>query len=727
MVQFDNQYRQIKVKIVYYGPALGGKTTCLQHVHRVADPQRRTKLYSLNTASDRTLFFDLLSLNLGRIRGYRLAIQLYTVPGQVQYNATRRAVLSGADGVVFVADSQLTQRQLNLASLANLKENLEANGLTIESIPMVLQYNKRDLDQVMGVADLERQLNTRGLPSFPTVATTGEGVMEAFAAIANHTLTAVADRLGVGGGGRGVQRLQEQVQQALRPFLVGGRATVDADEVAVTTPAAGSGADEVLGEDTLVAEAVRANMAMTDLNAQLDTLGRQLERKIRMLAGVAQKGRALSNEREPHAVLRSLVEGTIDLLGVPAAAVLTVPRSGPLRETFVHGMEQDPLLARADGTGEPLALGLLEAGQPRLLAADLEGSDGDFHLEAIHQAGFSSAVVVPLAVPDRLIGLLTAYGAREGSPLEDDHLQVATALAATAAMAHATSEAWSQLEQVNRGLEEAVAQRTEELEKSLSEVRQLATDLEERNSQLAAANDRLGALDRFKDDLMERLARALRAPVSSVANAARLLAEEPRSQGVKGGRYVDIIREQAERLSELMESMEHASLLSGNDLQAARRAVPVKELLRRVVTPLRDLAQKRRIKLNILVPSSLGSVLCEPSSTEAALRALMKNAIEFNREGGVVKLELRQVRRGDTQWVTIRVVDTGTGIAEEDLPRVFDSFWQGPEQVAERPRGLGLGLTIAKRVAEAHGGNITVVSPDREGVEVTAWLPQDAR
>ena len=129
MVQFDNQYRKIKIKIVYYGPALGGKTTCLQHIHRVTDPQRRTKLYSLNTASDRTLFFDLLSLNLGRIRGYRLAMQLYTVPGQVQYNATRRAVLSGADGVVFVADSQTDQRAANRQSLENLWENLAANGL----------------------------------------------------------------------------------------------------------------------------------------------------------------------------------------------------------------------------------------------------------------------------------------------------------------------------------------------------------------------------------------------------------------------------------------------------------------------------------------------------------------------------------------------------------------------------------------------------------------------
>ena len=207
MVQFDNQYRQIKVKIVYYGPALGGKTTCLQHIHRVTDPQRRTRLYSLNTASDRTLFFDLLSLNLGRIRGYRLAIQLYTVPGQVQYNATRRTVLAGADGVVFVADSQRNQHQANLQSFENLKENLNANGIDPDTHPLVLQYNKRDLADLMPVDELETDLNGGGIPSFTTVAITGDGVLEAFATITENTLVSLADRLGIDTTGHAIERL----------------------------------------------------------------------------------------------------------------------------------------------------------------------------------------------------------------------------------------------------------------------------------------------------------------------------------------------------------------------------------------------------------------------------------------------------------------------------------------------------------------------------------------
>ncbi len=235
MVQFDNQFRQIKVKIVYYGPALGGKTTCLQQIHRAIDPERRTKLYSLNTATDRTLFFDLLSLDLGRIRGYRLALQLYTVPGQVQYDATRRAVLSGADGVVFVADSQTSQAEANREALANLADNLRANGLEADSIPLVLLYNKRDLSPVLEVATMDRELNPRGLPAFSTVAINGDGVMEGFAEITELTLAAVADKLGVGSNQTALDRLLRQVRGSLEPLLAEDRPPAG-DDVHVVQP-----------------------------------------------------------------------------------------------------------------------------------------------------------------------------------------------------------------------------------------------------------------------------------------------------------------------------------------------------------------------------------------------------------------------------------------------------------------------------------------------------------
>jgi hypothetical protein len=192
MVQFNFSERTIKAKVVYYGPPQSGKTTNLEQIHRMSDPEGANRLISLNTAQDRTLFFDLLPFSLGTVSGYDFKIQLYTVPGQVQYNATRRVVLAGADAVVFVADSQKSMARENVAAFENMKVNLLANRLVPEKIPIVLQYNKQDLDDLTPRAELDRGLNIWGRKAFPAVASRGEGVMETFVAVVQDMLAAIA-------------------------------------------------------------------------------------------------------------------------------------------------------------------------------------------------------------------------------------------------------------------------------------------------------------------------------------------------------------------------------------------------------------------------------------------------------------------------------------------------------------------------------------------------------
>jgi signal recognition particle receptor subunit beta len=192
MVQFNFSERTIKAKVVYYGPPQSGKTTNLEQIHRISDPEGSNRLISLNTAQDRTLFFDLLPFSLGTVSGYDFKIQLYTVPGQVQYNATRRVVLAGADAVVFVADGQMAMARENLAAFENMKVNLLANRLVPEKVPLVLQYNKQDLGGLVPRAELDRTLNPWGRQAFPAVAARGEGVMETFAAVVQDMLAAIA-------------------------------------------------------------------------------------------------------------------------------------------------------------------------------------------------------------------------------------------------------------------------------------------------------------------------------------------------------------------------------------------------------------------------------------------------------------------------------------------------------------------------------------------------------
>lgn len=181
--------REITCKIVYYGPGLCGKTTNLQYVYAKTKPEARGRMISLATEAERTLFFDFLPLSLGEIRGFRTGFHLYTVPGQVFYDATRKLILRNLDGVVFVADSQIDRMDANLESLENLRVNLAEHGYDFEKIPLVVQYNKRDLPNIATVEELSALLNPRRVPEFAAVAPTGVGVFETLKAIAKLVLT----------------------------------------------------------------------------------------------------------------------------------------------------------------------------------------------------------------------------------------------------------------------------------------------------------------------------------------------------------------------------------------------------------------------------------------------------------------------------------------------------------------------------------------------------------
>ena len=188
--------REITSKIVYYGPGRSGKTTNLQYIYGQVPEDRRGRMVSLATETDRTLFFDFLPLDLGTISGFQTRFQLYTVPGQVYYDATRKLVLQGADGVVFVADSQRAQADENVDSFRNLQVNLLEQGVDPRQIPIVLQYNKRDLPEVMSVDELDDLLNYRDLPRYEARALAGAGVFDTLRGISEQVLRRLSQRFG---------------------------------------------------------------------------------------------------------------------------------------------------------------------------------------------------------------------------------------------------------------------------------------------------------------------------------------------------------------------------------------------------------------------------------------------------------------------------------------------------------------------------------------------------
>jgi len=268
--------REISAKIVYYGPGLSGKTTTLQQIHAQVRPESRGELISLSTEGDRTLFFDFLPLRIEQVRGLTLRLQLYTVPGQVFYDATRKLVLNGADGVVFVADSQPLAVDSNEESMSNLEQNLGELGIELRRFPFVIQYNKRDLATALPVRDLRQRLNAWRAPEFETVASQGEGVMPALKEITHlvvQELSARQPRLAPaavvlsGGGG---SELEDRISAAADGPRTGGDdpAALVGISFARLFPerAAGLGATEAAIRERAFGLAVRtAAQALADL------------------------------------------------------------------------------------------------------------------------------------------------------------------------------------------------------------------------------------------------------------------------------------------------------------------------------------------------------------------------------------------------------------------------------------------------------------------------------
>lgn len=191
MVQINFALKEVNCKVVFYGPGMSGKTTNLEIVHQKAPEENKGELTSISTDGDRTLFFDFMPLDLGNVAGMRTKFQLYTVPGQVYYNSTRKLVLQGVDGVIFVADSDPDKMDENIESYANLIENLAEYGKDVRELPHVLQYNKRDLPNAMPVAEMDKRLNRFGVPTFEAVAYTGEGVFPTLKTLAAMVLESI--------------------------------------------------------------------------------------------------------------------------------------------------------------------------------------------------------------------------------------------------------------------------------------------------------------------------------------------------------------------------------------------------------------------------------------------------------------------------------------------------------------------------------------------------------
>lgn len=427
MALLDVANKTLTLKIVYCGCALGGKTTNLVTLHRLTDPDGRHGLVSIATNDDRTLFFDLLPFALGQVGGCEVRAKVYTVPGQVHYELTRRQVLAGADGVVLVVDSSAEAAEANRWALDNLRFNLRSNGLDPDHLPIVLQWNKRDLPTARPVAELETDLNPRKLPSFEAVATTGAGVVETFGEILAASMVGAYAKSGrpappVADVTRLVATALEQAR-ARAPRLARGceqpAVAYDRrmDVHAYRENWAERGRDRrIVDQETLLAEAVQTNMELAERLDEVRTAQRSRDRRGGMLEAIRRLAAVLPDPAAapvPPGAMADLLSGCGRRRG---SVLLFRPGETKMEEREVVPAGPDPLNGATAASLGSAAFRLSQCPELRLV----ENLDGEvfFGQTPPHAGGLASALIAPLRCDGIAFGALVVYGEIEEEPFD---------------------------------------------------------------------------------------------------------------------------------------------------------------------------------------------------------------------------------------------------------------------------------------------------------------------
>ena len=684
MAQWSLPDRTLFAKVVYYGPALGGKTTNLRMLHRLTDPDGRNKLVSLATADDRTLFFDLLPMALGNVLGYRVAIKLYTVPGQVRYDTTRRVVLAGADAVVFVADSDPARERDNRLSWDDLRRNMRANRLDPAAVPVVIQLNKRDLPSATRREEMERVLGAPPRSTVEAVACDGAGVVATFIAACRamlQRLVAMAEpatRRSLDEGD-----LVGQIDAAFAPYLA-REASAGPDAVPRPTTAIVARAPDLL--ESAVDAGATLGAELADEHARATRLSREAE-VFRQLSDCL---RATGASFDRDAVVDAALSSALAVLGASGAALVERDERGraaivrclgaPLAPLFAHEVSAAMLARMLSRTG-PAAV--------QDLPTEIPGLPRDLR-------AWRALVTVPVE-PRSGAALVAAFPAPDGEATDDDLRFVAT-LAGHLAVGLEKVAIYEELRAHRDRLEETVRERTRSL---------------------ARAYDELKSLDAMKDRLLCGVSHEMRTPLTAIVGAATFLKDYDGDRGQREEMAAGILFASAALDGLIGELLRVARLEGGTDL--AVTDAPCAEVVAEALRLAR--AEERA---SVLLDPGAVSIRGDAARLARALASLLDNAVKFGPVDAPVEVRVVPCVLGGPAagaGVAIAVLDRGPGLAEEDLERAFAPFEQGGDPLTGKPAGLGLGLYEARAIARRHGGTLTYRPRPDGGSEFRLSLP----
>jgi len=678
MAQWSHGDKTLYAKLVYYGPAFGGKTTNLESLHRLTDPLREQRLLSVKTSGDRTLFFDLLPFDLGSILGYQVGIKIYTVPGQVRYDTTRQIVLAGADAVVFVADATLDREEQNRWSLQNLTMNMRSQGMGAGKVPVLYQYNKQDKPDAADPADVARWLKIDPEEGFAAVASEGQGVLDTFVASAKAMLGKIYDnadentRKGIDSDG-----LARHVDRALAPFM--GRVLARDGENAASE---NDSAIVLEGED-LLADSIKTQTELgerySEASSRLRRMNRELDALRRQSESLIEVGACMESER----VIDAALETTASIL--EAGAVSLISRK-PLEDPIVErcwGRVQEPLLATPEG---------------RALLEKMMATGGCVVDELLDE------LTTPAAL-EPLKGLRAAACVATGG--ESRHYLVAYAEAPDGAF-HVGDIRF--LKTVGSHLEvgldrirmhQEIATHRDELEKKV----------QQRTEALRRAYDDLRQMEQTKDRMLNNLSHEMRTPLTAMIGAATFM-KDYRSNATQRGELTESILASAETLQKHLDQLLRLAEFE-DDATLELAATTGKDLIDEAVS----LCETDRIDARM--PPTVECLRLDQSLVARAVSNLLDNAVKFSPEDAHVEIELQY--EGDD--VVIVVSDRGCGVEEADRQLIFAPFEQGRKGLSGKPAGMGMGLYEAESIAKRHGGTLEYESRKNGGSRFVLRLP----
>ncbi len=431
MVDISHRERVVRVKIVYYGPAAGGKTTNLLVLHRRADPRRRGEMVSVNSTQDRTILLDLLPVKTPAFRGYDLRFQVLAVPGQRMYAASRRLLLNGADALVFVANSAADRWEETLESLREMNQNLISHGIDPSSIPVAFQYNKRDLPETTPLEAMDRTLNARRSDSYPAVAIREEGVIETFGAILDRTMTDLTTRYKIGEELKGARSVKDWTDESMRlifgwqpapekpgeeeepprtavrvPVATASQST-STSATASTPPSAATPSSDPQAAEALVESYADAAANLTTALENLREEREETLKRLEELSAPIDAAEKLLSGVSAELVFQTVLERIGVGLGANMGSLSLIRPDGELETVALMQLDFEPLFKCKDESGESIARSLMDEGEPAIYISG-ESSPVAEALD-LSSGMFTAMVAIPVKTHVRTLGLLCLY------------------------------------------------------------------------------------------------------------------------------------------------------------------------------------------------------------------------------------------------------------------------------------------------------------------------------